>query len=150
MYSPGNYGIPRWLSGRESACSAGAAQEAGLIPGLGRPPEGGYGSPLQYSCLENPMDRGAWRATVHRVAKSQTRLKRLSMHARTYICIIKSVAVYLKLTQYNSLVAQMVNCLPAMRETWVRSMGQEDSPGEGKGNPLQYSCLENSMDRGAW
>ena len=72
------------------------------------------------------MDRGAWRATVHRVAKSQTRLKRLSMHARTYICIIKSVAVYLKLTQYNSLVAQMVNCLPAMRETWVRSMGQED------------------------
>ena len=48
-----------------------------------------------------------------------------------------------------SLVAQMVNCLPAMRETWVRSMGQEDSPGEGNGNPLQYSCLENFMDGGA-
>ena len=72
------------------------------------------------------MDRGAWRATVHRVAKSQTRLKRLSMHARTYVCIIKSVAVYLKLTQYNSLVAQRVKCLPGMQETWVQSLGQED------------------------
>ena len=52
----------------------------GLTPGLGRSPEGGHSSPLQYSCLENPMDRAAWRATVHRVAKSQTGLKRLSMH----------------------------------------------------------------------
>ena len=41
------------------------------------------------------------------------------------------------------LVAQMVKCLPAMRETWVPSLGQEDSPGEGNGNPLQYSFLEN-------
>ena len=41
----------------------------------------GNGSPLQYSCLENPVDRGAWRSAVHRVAQSQTRLKRLSMHA---------------------------------------------------------------------
>ena len=40
--------------------------------------------------------------------------------------------------------------LPAIQETWVRSLGQEDSPGEGHGNPLQYSCLENPMDRGAW
>ena len=43
-----------------------------------------------------------------------------------------------------------VKNLPAMQETWVWSLGQEDSPGEGNGNPLQYSCLENSMDRGAW
>ena len=47
----------------------------GLIPGWGRSPGGGYGNPLQYSCLENPMNRGAWWATVHGVAKSQTRLK---------------------------------------------------------------------------
>ena len=46
----------------------------GLIPGLGRSLGGGHGNPLQYSCLENSMDRGAWRATVHGVAKSQTRL----------------------------------------------------------------------------
>ena len=55
---------------------AGDGRGAGLIPGLGRPPEGGHGNPLQYSCLENLMDRGAWQATVHRVAKSQTQLKR--------------------------------------------------------------------------
>ena len=46
------------------------AGDAGLIPGLGRSPGGGSGSPLQYSCLENPMDRGIWRAAVHGVTKS--------------------------------------------------------------------------------
>ena len=51
---------------------------------------------------------------------------------------------------WASLVAQRLKHLPAMRETRVRSLGQEDSPGEGNGNPLQYSCLENPMDRGAW
>ena len=49
------------------------------IPGSGRSSGGGHGNPLQYSCLENPMDRGAWWASVHRVAKSQTQLKQLSM-----------------------------------------------------------------------
>ena len=48
-----------------------------------------------------------------------------------------------------SLVAQMVKHLPAMQETWVRSLGWEDSPGEGNGNPLQHSCLENPMVGGA-
>ena len=52
----------------------------GLIPGLGRSPGGGHGNPLQYPCLENPMDRGAWLATIHSVAKSGTRLKQLSTH----------------------------------------------------------------------
>ena len=51
------------------------------IPGSGRSPGGGHGNPLQHSCLENPTDRGAWRATVHGVAQSQTRLKRLA-HTR--------------------------------------------------------------------
>ena len=55
--------------------NAGEIRDVGLIPALGRSPGGGHGSPLQYSCLENPMDRGAWRATVHRVGKNQTRLK---------------------------------------------------------------------------
>ena len=48
------------------------ARDSGFIAGLGRPPGEGNGNPLQYSCLENPMDRGAWWAMVHRVAKSQT------------------------------------------------------------------------------
>ena len=47
-------------------------RDVSLIPGPGRSPGGGHGNPLQYSCLENPMDGGAWRATVHRVEKSQT------------------------------------------------------------------------------
>ena len=52
--------------------NAGDIRDVGWIPGLGRFPGGGHGNPLQYSCLENPMDRGAWQATVHRVVKSQT------------------------------------------------------------------------------
>ena len=55
------------------------------IPGSGRSPGGGCGNPLQYSCLENPMDTGAWRATVHRVAKGQTQRKQLSMHAQVQV-----------------------------------------------------------------
>ena len=50
--------------------NAGDIRDTGLVPGLGRSPGGEHGNPLQYSCLENPMDRGAWWATVHRVAKS--------------------------------------------------------------------------------
>ena len=64
--------LPWWLSGKESVCNAG---DLGLIPGLGRSPEGGHGSALQYPYLENPMDRGACWATVHRVAKSWSQLK---------------------------------------------------------------------------
>ena len=64
-------GFPGGSVGKESACSVG---DLDLIPGLGRSAGGGHGNPLQYSCLENAMDRGAWWATVHRVAKSRTRL----------------------------------------------------------------------------
>ena len=63
-----------WLSGKESSCNAGAAGNVGLTPGSGRSPGVGNGNPFQYSCLENPMDRGAWWATVHGVTKSQTQL----------------------------------------------------------------------------
>ena len=62
--------------------NAGDIRVTGSIPGLERSPGGEHGNSLRYSCLENPMDRRAWRATVHRVAQSQTRLKRLS----TYVC----------------------------------------------------------------
>ena len=60
--------------------NAGDIRDTGLIPGSGSSPGEGNGNPLQYSCLGNPMDRGAWWATVRRVIKSQTQLKRLSMH----------------------------------------------------------------------
>ena len=59
----------------ESACNAGDAGDQVLIPRSGKIPGGGHGNPLQCSCLKNLMDRGAWQATVHRVAQSQTWLK---------------------------------------------------------------------------
>ena len=64
-------GFPAGSDGKESACNAG---DLGSIPGLGRSPGEGNGNPLQYPCMENSMDRGAWQATVHGVTRSQTRL----------------------------------------------------------------------------
>ena len=65
---------------KNSPANAGDIRDPSLIPGLGRCPKGEHGNPLQYSCLENPMDRGAWWSILHRVAKSQTQLKQLSKH----------------------------------------------------------------------
>ena len=59
-------------------------RDSGWVPGWGRSPGGGHDNPLQYSYLENPMDRGARQATVHRVTKSETLLKQLSTHTRSY------------------------------------------------------------------
>ena len=71
-------GFPGGTSGKEPACQYRRCRELGLVPGLGRSSGEGNGNPLQYSCLENPMDRGVWWATVHGAAKSRTRLKQLS------------------------------------------------------------------------
>ena len=94
-------GFPGGSEGKESARSV---RDLGSIPGLGRSPGEGNGNPLQYSCLENPMDGGAWWAIVHRVTKSWTRLSDFTF---TFIYI------------YASWVAQLVKNLPAMWETWV-------------------------------
>ena len=80
------------------------------------------------------MDREAWRAVIHGVAKSRTRL---SDWTETY-------------RKRASLIVQLVKNLPVMQETQVQFLVWEDSPGAGNGNPFQYSCLENSMDREAW
>ena len=68
------------LAVQSTPANTGDMRNIGSVSRLGRSPGGGHGNPLQYSCLKNPKDRGAWWATVHRVAKSRTRLKRLSMH----------------------------------------------------------------------
>ena len=83
--------IPMWASQvvlvvKNPPANAEDIRDAGSIPGSERPLGGGHGNPLQYSCLENPMDRGAWRATGHRVSKSRTRLKQRSMHTHTSLC----------------------------------------------------------------
>ena len=66
------WAFPGGASGKEPACQCRRHKDVGLIPGLGRSPGGRHGNPLQYSCLENPMDRGAWWATVHGVAELDT------------------------------------------------------------------------------
>ena len=80
-----DFDFPSGSDGKESACNAG---DPGLIPGLGRSPGEGKGYPLQYSCLGNPMDRGAWRATVHGVARSRTQLS-THMHAPMHTSEVK-------------------------------------------------------------
>ena len=70
-----NTGLPGGSDGKESAYNAEDAHDMGSIPGLGRSPGGGHRNPLQYSCLKNPMDRGAWRAIVHGVTMSDTTWK---------------------------------------------------------------------------
>ena len=71
----------RWISGKESVCRCRRHRSTGAIPGSGRSPGEGTGNPLEYSCLENPMDRGAWQATVQGVTKSRAQL---STHAHTH------------------------------------------------------------------
>ena len=74
--------FPGGSDSKESACHAG---DLGLIPELGRSPGGGNGTPLQYSCLDNSMDRGTWWGTVHGVAKSQTQLSDFHFHTMSTI-----------------------------------------------------------------
>ena len=73
-----HWGFPGSTSGKNLPANAGDIKDVGSVPGTGRSPGGGHSNPLQYSCLGNPMDRGAWWAPVHRVAKSQTQLEQLS------------------------------------------------------------------------
>ena len=110
--------------------NAGDIRDAGLIPGLGRSPGGGHGNSLQYSCLENAMDRGAWWATVLWVANSQTGLT----NTFTLGFPVGSDG------KESACNAGDLGSIPESRR----------SPGVGNSNPLQYSCLENSMDRKAW
>ena len=72
-------GFPDGPVGKESTCNAGDTGNVGSVPGSGRSPGEGNGNPLQYSCMENPMDRGAWWAIIQRVEKSQTLLS-VQMH----------------------------------------------------------------------
>ena len=77
---------------KNPSANAGDIRDAGSIPGLGRSLGVGNGTPLQYSCLENFMDRGAWQGTIHGVAKNWTWLKQLSTHSFTLIADVKLCA----------------------------------------------------------
>ena len=88
------------------------------------------------------MDREAWRAAIHWVAKSRTRLSDCTE--------LGQYSIFSPKENKASLVAQLVKNPPAMQETRIQSLGWEDPLEKGNGYPLQYSCLENSMVRGAW
>ena len=134
------FGLPQWLSGKESACSAGGM---GVIPGSGRSPWGGHSTSLQSSRLGFPVDREPWwgyRPQSRRVRHNWSDLACMHVH----IYLNKSIPA---------------SCFPGDSEVKVSACNVGDlssipgsgrSPGGGKGNPLQYSCLENPMDRGAW
>ena len=114
---------------KESACSAG---DPGSIPGSGRSPGEGNGNPLQYSCLENSMERIAWRATVHGVEKSWIKLGNFHFISQV-VPVVKNPAASGGDTRDASLIP-----------------GLGRSSGGGIGNLLQNSCLGNPMDRGTW
>ena len=94
--------------------NAGDTRDMGSIPGWGRSPEGGNGNPLQYSFLENPMDRGAWWTTVHGVAMSQTRLKGLSTAHSTNESMeqkLKEWALFIKI----NIIKHLIWCLVCVK-----------------------------------
>ena len=103
--------------------NTGNGRDLSLISRLGRSLGGGNGSPLQYSYLENPTNRGAWQAIVHGVKKSWTGLNRLSTHTH-WSSLVASFPWWFFLIA--SLVAQMVKNLSETQETQVQSLGQED------------------------
>ena len=111
--------LPRWFNNNLLANIG----NPGLIPGSGKSPGGGHGNPLQYSCLENPIDRGAWRASVHGVAKSQTWL---SVHIVYIIYHMYVVILEKEMAAHSSILAWRIpgteepGGLPAMGSHRVR------------------------------
>ena len=113
----------------------------------------GSGTPLQYSCLENPMDGGAWWAAVHGVAKSQTGLSDFTF--TFHFCALEKA-----MEPHSSTLAWKIPWMEEPGRLWSMGslrVGHDCSTslslsciGEGNGNPLQCSCLENPRDEGAW
>ena len=122
------FGFPGGSEVKASACIAG---DLASIPGSGRSPGEGNGKPLQYSHLENSMNRGFWQATVYGVAKSQTQWNDFHIHTFQVVLAVKNPSV-------NAGDIRNLNSIP----------GSGISLGKGNGSPLQYTCLGNPMDRG--
>ena len=125
--------------------NASKGRNVGLIPGSGRSPGAGHSNPLQYSCMENPMDRGAWWATVHRVPMRWTRLKPLSMHAHEKLktlyryssLIIHSTDTQIGNVRSIAFIQQKLNdCLPHPRHS-VTCWGYSGEQDRGSSCPIQ-------------
>ena len=124
------YSFPHSSVGKESACNTG---HLGLIPGLGRSPGEGNGYPLQYSCLENPMDRGAWQATVHGVT-SRTQLRaceHLHAYSRTHthtlfqivinVCFVFFIILYLLGIITSVYLQGIITTNSCVTTSWVKT-----------------------------
>ena len=111
-------GLPRWFSGKESNCQAG---EVGLIPELGRSPAEGNGNPLQYSCLENPMDTGAWQSMGHKRVWHNSATKE---QQQQYYCLIWSPYSNLSIVPILSFVAtfSFLRQDPPSPGSWIASV----------------------------
>ena len=107
------------------------------MAGSGRAPGGGHSNPAQYSCLENPVDRGAWRATVHGVAQSHTRLERLSMHARC-----KAYRSRKTLNIRNNIFSFLFFKLRKHDNTFTEDLGNTDEGACGPTTCRNYSLSE--------
>ena len=138
MFLPGTLLVPQTVKNLP------AMQETQFDPWVSKSPGGGNGSPLQYSCLENPMDRGASWATVRGIAKSRTRLSDLTKMTKIHI----HIHIRIRIQGLSRSLSSKESSCNAGDAGLIPGWGR--SPGEGNGNPLQYSCLENPMDRGAW
>ena len=93
--------FPDGVVAKNSPASEGDERDVGSVPELGQSPGGGHGNPLQYSCLENPIDRGAWWATVHRVTQSQTQIKQLNTHTLISVLFYRYIDMCDKLIYIN-------------------------------------------------
>ena len=121
-----------------------------MIPGSGRSPGVGKSNPLQYSCLGNSVDRGACYGRDRGVAKSRTRLSTAQIHVSVYLPVCLPTHL---LNGCQSVSPSTMTHLPIYLQFFNLSTFYPSlylPLGEGNGTPLQYSCLENPMDRGAW
>ena len=125
--------LPKWLSGEESTCQG---SRHSLIPGSEISHGGENGNPLQYSCQDNPMDRGAWWTTAHGVTKSWTWLSMSAMASRS------SPQDHIQRPELERLHGSLT--MSSVCTLVLHGIG------EGHGTQLQYSCWENPMDGGAW
>ena len=132
-------GFPRSSVGKASACNAG---DLGAIPGSGISPGEGNGNPLQYSFQENSMDRGAWKATVYEVVKSLPAVWEMQVRS-----LGREYPLEKEMATHSSILAWKI---PRMEESSRLQSTESQRVRYDLASPLQYSCLENPMNRGAW
>ena len=129
-------------SGKEPTCQYGDVRDMGSTPGSGRSPGGGHSNPLQCSCLENPMDRRAWWATVHGVPKRQMRLKGCSTHAcilmNTFVSLNYVVACRCHFTKYLFTYLAAQECCGDTQDLKLWHVGSRSLTGDRTGAPLHW------------